>query len=88
MVGLKMEFVDQFPPSEVENLPVWNNVLLRAFSHEACRRVESGIIGLTQKALTDWQKGGYKLGQVDTVVRITRFSLVYLYCTISQQCYN
>lgn len=63
----QMEFVDQFPPSEVENLPVWNNVLLRAFSQEACRRVESGIIGLTQKALTDWQKGGYKLGQVDTV---------------------
>lgn len=59
----------RFPPSEVENLPVWRHVLLRALSHDAHQRVETDIIDLTQKALTDWQNGGHKLGQVDKVVR-------------------
>ncbi|KAE8294236.1 hypothetical protein D5F01_LYC07186 [Larimichthys crocea] len=62
-----MELVVRFPPSEVENLPVWRHVLLRALSQEARHRVETDIIGLSQKALTDWQNGGYKLGRVDKV---------------------
>lgn len=64
-----MELVTRFPPSEMENLPLWQHVLLRALSHDARHRVETDIIGLTQKALTDWQNGGYKLGQVNKVVR-------------------
>lgn len=63
-----MELVTHFPPSDVENLPLWRHVLLRALSHDARHRVEADIIGLTQKALTDWQNGGHKLGQVDKVV--------------------
>ncbi|XP_070816561.1 FIGNL1-interacting regulator of recombination and mitosis [Chaetodon trifascialis] len=63
----QMELVARFPPSDVENLPVWRHVLLRALSREARHRAETDIIGLTQKALSDWQSGGYKLGQVDTV---------------------
>ncbi|TMS20487.1 Uncharacterized protein E3U43_006980 [Larimichthys crocea] len=63
----QMELVVRFPPSEVENLPVWRHVLLRALSQEARHRVETDIIGLSQKALTDWQNGGYKLGRVDKV---------------------
>ncbi|XP_044054735.1 uncharacterized protein C1orf112 homolog isoform X2 [Siniperca chuatsi] len=63
----QMELVARFPPSEVKNLPLWRHILLRALSHDARHRVETDIIGLTQKALTDWQNGGYKLGQVDEV---------------------
>ncbi|XP_071343776.1 FIGNL1-interacting regulator of recombination and mitosis isoform X2 [Trachinotus anak] len=63
----QMELVMHFPPSDVENLPVWRHVLLRALSQDARQRVETDIIAITQKALTDWQNGGYKLGQVDKV---------------------
>ncbi|XP_042272686.1 uncharacterized protein C1orf112 homolog [Thunnus maccoyii] len=63
----QMELVERFLPCEVENLPVWRHVLLRALSHDARHRVETDIIALTQKVLTDWQNGGYKLGQVDKV---------------------
>ncbi|KAM9357562.1 FIGNL1-interacting regulator of recombination and mitosis [Symphorus nematophorus] len=63
----QMELVERFPPSEVENLPVWRHILLRALSPDVRHHVETDIIGLTQKALTDWQNGGHKLGQVDKV---------------------
>ncbi|XP_062280168.1 FIGNL1-interacting regulator of recombination and mitosis [Scomber scombrus] len=63
----QMELVERFPPSELENLPVWRHVLFRALSHDVLRRVESDIIALSQRVLTDWQSGGYKLGQVDKV---------------------
>uniref|UniRef100_A0A3Q3L195 FIGNL1 interacting regulator of recombination and mitosis n=1 Tax=Mastacembelus armatus TaxID=205130 RepID=A0A3Q3L195_9TELE len=61
----QMELVMRYPPSDVENLPVWRHVLFRALSRDACHQVESDIIGLTQKALADWQNGGFKLGQVN-----------------------
>ncbi|MEQ2191423.1 hypothetical protein XENOCAPTIV_028237 [Xenoophorus captivus] len=64
-----LEFVAEFPPSNVENLPVWHHVLLRALSQDVRRRVETEIIGLMQRVLKEWQDGGYKLGQVDKVVR-------------------
>uniref|UniRef100_A0A3B4U0P8 Fignl1 interacting regulator of recombination and mitosis n=1 Tax=Seriola dumerili TaxID=41447 RepID=A0A3B4U0P8_SERDU len=67
LIAQLMELVMHFPPSDVENLPVWRHVLVRALSQEARHRVETDIIGLTQKALTDWQNGGYKLGQMDKV---------------------
>lgn len=60
-----------YPPSEVENLSVWRHVLLRALSPDAHHRVGADIIGLTQKAVTEWQNNGYKLGQVNKVVRRT-----------------
>ncbi|XP_039984627.1 uncharacterized protein C1orf112 homolog [Xiphias gladius] len=63
----QMELVRRFPPSEVENLPVWRHILLRALSQDVCHRVEAEIIGITQKALTNWQNGGCKLGQIDKV---------------------
>lgn len=66
----QMELVARFPPSEVENLPVWHHVLFRALSQDTYLHVQAEIIGLTQKVLTDWQDGGYKLGQMDKVVRI------------------
>lgn len=67
----QMELVSHFPPSEMENLRVWHHVLLRALSQDICRQVVTEITGLTQKVLADWQNGGYKLGQVDKVVRTT-----------------
>lgn len=70
-VCFQMELVARFPPSEVENLPVWRHVLLRALSQDARHCVETDIIGLTQKALSNWQNGGHKLGQLDKMVRIT-----------------
>ncbi|XP_068447473.1 FIGNL1-interacting regulator of recombination and mitosis [Clinocottus analis] len=63
----QMELVARFPPSDVENLPVWRRVLLRALSQDARHSVEADIVGLTQKALSDWQSGAYKLGQVNKV---------------------
>ncbi|XP_034002212.1 uncharacterized protein C1orf112 homolog isoform X2 [Trematomus bernacchii] len=68
----QMELLTRFPPSEVENLSVWRHVLLRALSQDARHRVETDIISLAQKALTDWQNGGYKLGQVDKMNTVLR----------------
>lgn len=66
-----MELVARFPPSEVENLTVWRHVLLRALSQDVRLRVESDIVNLAQSVLKDWENGGYRLGQVDKVVRAT-----------------
>lgn len=63
----QMELVSHFPPSEVENLPVWHHVLLRALSQDIRHQVVTDVIGLTQKVLTDWQNGGHKLGQINKV---------------------
>ncbi|XP_040896344.1 uncharacterized protein C1orf112 homolog isoform X2 [Toxotes jaculatrix] len=63
----QMELVTRFPPSEVENLPVWRHVLLRALSQDVRHCVETDITAIAQKALSDWQNGGYKLGQVEKV---------------------
>nr|XP_046247847.1 uncharacterized protein C1orf112 homolog isoform X2 [Scatophagus argus] len=67
MTPTHQELVARFSPSEVENLPVWQHVLLRALSQDTRHCVETDIIGLTQKTLTDWQNGGHKLGQVEKV---------------------
>ncbi|KAM9385013.1 FIGNL1-interacting regulator of recombination and mitosis isoform 2-T3 [Pholidichthys leucotaenia] len=61
----QMELVEQFPPSKMENLQVWQHVLFRALSKEIRHRLTTEIIDVVQKILTDWQNGGYKLGQVD-----------------------
>ncbi|KAM6939208.1 FIGNL1-interacting regulator of recombination and mitosis [Lycodopsis pacificus] len=84
----QMELVAHFPPSEVENLPVWRRVLLRALSQDARHRVEADIIGLTRGALTDWQNGGCKLGQVDKVniVLIPLLAVVRLQSSPEEQC--
>uniref|UniRef100_A0A4W6DIZ1 Fignl1 interacting regulator of recombination and mitosis n=3 Tax=Lates calcarifer TaxID=8187 RepID=A0A4W6DIZ1_LATCA len=63
----QMELVTRFPPSKVENILVWRHVLLRALSQDVRHRVETDVIGITQKALIDWQNGGYRLGQMDKV---------------------
>ncbi|XP_035509551.1 uncharacterized protein C1orf112 homolog [Morone saxatilis] len=76
----QMELVSRFPPSDVENLPVWRHVLLRALSHDARHRVETDITGLAQKALTDWQTGGHKLGQVNKV------ALLCVDTVVAQKC--
>lgn len=64
-----MELVVCFPPSQLENLPVWHHVLLRALSNDARHLVERDIIALSETAVADWQTGGYKLDRVDKVVR-------------------
>lgn len=66
-----MELVSRFPPSEMDNLQVWQHVLLRALSQDARHRVEKDIISITEKTLTDWQNGGHKLGEVKKLVRTT-----------------
>ncbi|KAM4574876.1 FIGNL1-interacting regulator of recombination and mitosis [Fundulus diaphanus] len=63
----QLQFVSEFPPSKVENLPVWHHVLLRALSQDVRLRVTTEIIDLVQKVLMEWQDGGHKLGQVDKV---------------------
>ncbi|XP_011613067.1 FIGNL1-interacting regulator of recombination and mitosis [Takifugu rubripes] len=67
MPNHQMELVARFPPSEVENLPVWQQILLRALSQDVRLRVETDIIDLAQKVLSDWERGGHRLGQVDKV---------------------
>ncbi|XP_013979202.2 FIGNL1-interacting regulator of recombination and mitosis isoform X2 [Salmo salar] len=63
----QMELVERFPPSQDDNLPVWCHILLRALSHDARQRVEADIITLTNTTVTNWQKAGCKLGQLDKV---------------------
>uniref|UniRef100_A0A8C2YVG4 Fignl1 interacting regulator of recombination and mitosis n=1 Tax=Cyclopterus lumpus TaxID=8103 RepID=A0A8C2YVG4_CYCLU len=84
----QMELAASFPPSEVENLPVWRHVLLRALSQDARPSVEADIVGLTQKALTDWQNGGYKLGQVDkvNVALLSLLAVVRVQSSPEEQC--
>ncbi|XP_078024858.1 FIGNL1-interacting regulator of recombination and mitosis isoform X1 [Epinephelus lanceolatus] len=84
----QMELVARFPPSDVENLAVWRHVLLRALSHDARRGVETDIISLTQRALTDWQNGGYKLGQVGKVntVLLSLLAVVRVQSSPEEQC--
>lgn len=65
MPNHQIAFVNQFPPSAMENLPVWSHILLKAFCPEARCTIESGIIGLAQKMMDDWQNEGHKLGQVE-----------------------
>ncbi|XP_051930711.1 uncharacterized protein C1orf112 homolog [Hippocampus zosterae] len=72
----QMEFVARFPSSEVENLPLWRHVLLRALSTDARQRVEADVVALAQKALTEWQSGGYKLGQLGKVNAVLHCLLV------------
>uniref|UniRef100_A0A8C8G3Y7 Uncharacterized protein n=1 Tax=Oncorhynchus tshawytscha TaxID=74940 RepID=A0A8C8G3Y7_ONCTS len=61
----QMELVERFPPSQDDNLPVWCHILLRALSHDARLRVKADIITLTDTTVTNWQKAGCKLGQLD-----------------------
>ncbi|XP_070688210.1 FIGNL1-interacting regulator of recombination and mitosis [Pempheris klunzingeri] len=84
----QMELVVRFPPSDMENLPVWRHVLLRALSHDARHRVETDIIGLSQKAVTNWQNGGHKLGQVDkvNVVLLSLLAVVRGQSSPEEQC--
>ncbi|XP_057697153.1 FIGNL1-interacting regulator of recombination and mitosis isoform X2 [Corythoichthys intestinalis] len=72
----QMELLVRFPPSEAENLPIWRHVLLRSLSDDARQRVEADVIALAQKALSDWQSGGYKLGQVGKVNAVLQCLLV------------
>ncbi|CAN9500482.1 unnamed protein product [Ophioblennius macclurei] len=74
----QMELVTHFPPSKVENLPVWHQVLLRALSQDTRRLVETEIISHTQKVVTDWQNEGYRLGQVGKVNVVLLSLLVVL----------
>ncbi|XP_061635971.1 FIGNL1-interacting regulator of recombination and mitosis isoform X1 [Phyllopteryx taeniolatus] len=72
----QMDLLARFPPSEAENLPIWRHVLLRALSNDASQRVVSDVITLGQTVLTDWQSGGYKLGQVCKVNAVLQCLLV------------
>ncbi|XP_056459753.1 uncharacterized protein C1orf112 homolog [Gadus chalcogrammus] len=63
----QMALVERFPPSQVENLPVWHHVLLRALSPDASLRLREDVTALTQQALDHWRDGGYRLGQVEKV---------------------
>ena len=75
LTAAQMELVAVFPPSRVENLPVWQHVLLRALSPDACLRLRADVTALTQQALDHWREGGYRLGQVEKVVRMVDFYL-------------
>lgn len=69
-------FVEQFPPSQMENLPVWSHVLIKAFCPEARSSVESALVGLAQNVSSDWQKAEYKLGHVHKMNQVLRGLLV------------
>lgn len=66
-----MELVSRFPPSEANNLQVWQHVLLRALSQDARLRVEEDVVSMCGKALSDWQGDGHKLGGVKKLVSAT-----------------
>lgn len=66
-----MELVSRFPPSEAENLRVWQHVLLRALSQDARRRVEKDVVSVCERVLSDWQDDGHKLRGVEKLVSAT-----------------
>ncbi|KAM8890592.1 FIGNL1-interacting regulator of recombination and mitosis isoform 1-T2 [Synchiropus picturatus] len=72
----QMELVVRFPPSCLENLRLWRHILLRALSQDVRHRVVCGITALNEKTLSDWQDGGFKLGQVATLNVALRSLLV------------
>uniref|UniRef100_A0A674BAW6 Fignl1 interacting regulator of recombination and mitosis n=1 Tax=Salmo trutta TaxID=8032 RepID=A0A674BAW6_SALTR len=72
----QMELVERFPPSQDDNLPVWCHILLRALSHDARQRVEADIITLTNTTVTNWQKAGCKLGQLDKNIALLSLLMV------------
>lgn len=78
---LQMELVSCYPPSEVENLQVWQHVLLRALSQDARRRVEKDVVSMSDKALSDWQGDGHKLGGVKKLVSATSDLILPHFCT-------
>ncbi|XP_077439837.1 FIGNL1-interacting regulator of recombination and mitosis isoform X1 [Vanacampus margaritifer] len=84
----QMDFLARFPPSEPDNLPIWRHILLRALSDDARQRVAEDIIALAQKVVTDWQSGGYKLGQVGKVNAVLQCLLVAVQgkSTIEERC--
>ncbi|XP_029905383.1 FIGNL1-interacting regulator of recombination and mitosis [Myripristis murdjan] len=84
----QMELVERFPPSQMENLAVWRHILLRALSHDTCLHIVTDVIALSQKVLTDWQNGGYKLGQVDKVntVLLSLLMVVRVESSSEEQC--
>ncbi|XP_034438529.1 uncharacterized protein C1orf112 homolog isoform X2 [Hippoglossus hippoglossus] len=84
----QMELVTRFPPSEEVNLPVWRHVLPRALSQDVRHHVERDIISVAQKALTDWQNGGHKLGQVHqvNVVLLSLLAVVQGQSSPEEQC--
>lgn len=71
-----MELVSRFPPSEADNLQVWQHVLLRALSQEARRRVEKDVVSMCDKVLRDWQGSGHKLGGVKKLVSSIFYTLM------------
>lgn len=77
---LQMELVSHFPPSEVDNLQVWQHVLLRALSQDARRRVEKDVVSMSDKALSDWQGDGHKLGGVKKLVSATSDLIISRFC--------
>ncbi|XP_054860296.1 uncharacterized protein C1orf112 homolog isoform X2 [Amphiprion ocellaris] len=84
----QMKLVAQFPPSELENLRVWHHVLLRVLSQDTRHCVQTEILDLTQKVLTSWQNGGYKLGQMDkvNVVLLSLLVVVRGQPSLEEQC--
>lgn len=77
---LQMELVSRFPPSEVDNLRVWQHVLLRALSLDARHRVEKDVVSMSDKALSDWQGDGHKLGGVKKLVSATSHLILPRFC--------
>uniref|UniRef100_A0A3P9L366 Si:dkey-97o5.1 n=1 Tax=Oryzias latipes TaxID=8090 RepID=A0A3P9L366_ORYLA len=61
------QLMEHFPPSELENRAVWDNILFGALSQDTRLRAEADMISLAQNALTDWRNSGYKMVQVDQV---------------------
>uniref|UniRef100_A0A3P8UF09 Fignl1 interacting regulator of recombination and mitosis n=1 Tax=Amphiprion percula TaxID=161767 RepID=A0A3P8UF09_AMPPE len=84
----QMKLVAQFPPSELENLRVWHHVLLRVLSQDTRHCIQTEILDLTQKVLTNWQNGGYKLGQMDkvNVVLLSLLVVVRGQLSLEEQC--
>ncbi|KAM9831398.1 FIGNL1-interacting regulator of recombination and mitosis [Neosynchiropus ocellatus] len=72
----QMELVVRFPPSCSENLHLWRHVLLRALSKDVRHRVACDVTDLSQKTLSDWQDGGFKLGQAGALSVALRSLLV------------
>lgn len=65
-----MEFTQKFPPTELENLPVWQLISLKALAPDIMKHVVNQLCGVGLVQCRQWLSGRRTLGELPYVVRV------------------
>lgn len=79
-VSPQMDFLKHFPPSLSENACVWHAVLLRSFCLDVRAHVVDEVLSIAKAALDAWQETGYRLGDINALVRRTFSKFLLFIC--------